>query len=254
MFSSAEISYTKVSILFSCYKPVVPYERNKTAFIVKYKSLHYNAQVWLMHNTMLQKLALTNFFILDQSGGKYRAGRKTQRLMFTLEQNLCVRPATLQAIKLSKGINNFIMKQAFPFIVFISLILCSCQKPNHADPALASLSGTWRMIIAANNASGLTASKPVSIQGNVDITFTPGIATKGTFTGLTPSNHIGGSDYSTGSNQSLTVSNLFMTKIAETSWGAEFVNNIRSAERYSFDKSGRLIIVTTDKTLTFIKF
>ena len=146
------------------------------------------------------------------------------------------------------------MKHAFLFVAFISLILCSCQKPNSADPASASLSGAWRMIIAADNASGLTTSKPPSIQGNVDITFTPGIAARGTFTGLTPSNHIGESDYSTGPNQSLAVSNLFMTKIAETSWGAEFVNNIRSAERYTFDKSGKLIIVTTNKTLTFIKF
>lgn len=146
------------------------------------------------------------------------------------------------------------MKQAFLFIAVISLILFSCKKPNTADQALPSLSGAWRMIIAADNASGLTISKPPSIQGNVDITFIPGIATGGTFTGLTPSNQIGRSDYTTGPNQSLTISNLFMTKIYETSWGAEFVNNIRSAKRYSFDKSGRLFIVTTDKTLTFIKF
>ena len=145
------------------------------------------------------------------------------------------------------------MKYAFLFITFITLALFSCKKPNSADPAISSLNGTWRMIIAADNASGLATTKPSSIQGNVDITFTPDMATGGTFTGLTPSNQIGVSDYSTGPNHSLAVSNLFMTKLAETLWGAAFVNNIRSAERYSFDKSGRLIIVTTDKTLTFIK-
>jgi heat shock protein HslJ len=79
------------------------------------------------------------------------------------------------------------------------------------------------------------------------------IAQNGTFTGVTPTNQIWESSYSTGSNQSLAVSNVLMTKLAETSWGAEFINNIRDAERYSFDKSGRLIIITTDKTLTFIR-
>ncbi len=145
------------------------------------------------------------------------------------------------------------MKHVFLFITFISLTLFSCKKPSYADPEISSLNGTWRMIIAADNASGLATTKPSSILGNVDITFTPDMATGGTFTGLTPSNQIGVSDYSTGPNHTLAVSNLFMTKLAETLWGAAFVNNIRSAKRYGFDKSGRLIIVTTDKTLTFIK-
>lgn len=145
------------------------------------------------------------------------------------------------------------MKHALLFIAFISLALFSCKKPNPADPAASSLNGTWRMIIGADNTSGFATTKPSSILGNIDITFTPGTAPNGTFTGLTPTNQIGESDYSTGPNQSLAVLNLFMTKAFETSWGAEFVTNIRSAERYSFDKGGRLIIVTTDKTLTFIK-
>ncbi len=145
------------------------------------------------------------------------------------------------------------MKHAFLFIAFISLALFSCKKPNPADPAVTCLNGTWRMIIAADNTSGFATTKPSSIPGNIDITFTTGTAPNGTFTGLTPTNQIGESDYSTGPNQSLAVLNLFMTKAFETSWGAEFVTNILSAERYSFDKRGRLIIVTTDKTLTFIK-
>ncbi len=109
------------------------------------------------------------------------------------------------------------------------------------------------MIIVKENASGFTTIKPSSIQGNVDITFTPTITINGTFMGNTPTNDIAQSDYSTGTNQSLTVSNLLMTKVVETSWGKEFVNNIRSSEEYSFDKSGRLNIKTTFKTLMFKK-
>ncbi len=145
------------------------------------------------------------------------------------------------------------MKHAFLFISFISLTLFSCTKPNPADQSPTSLSGTWRMIIAADNASASATTKPSSILGDVDITFKPGTSTNGTFTGLTPTNQIGESDYSTGANQSLAILNLFMTKAFETSWGAEFVTNILSAERYSFDKRGRLIIATANKTLTFIK-
>ena len=145
------------------------------------------------------------------------------------------------------------MKQTFLFIAIISLTLFSCKKPNSVDPIPTSLEGKWRMIIVKENASGFTTIKPSSIQGNVDITFTPTITTNGTFMGNTPTNDIAQSDYSTGTNQSLTVSNLLMTKVAETSWGKEFVDNIRSSEEYSFDKSGRLNIKTTFKTLTFKK-
>jgi len=44
-----------------------------------------------------------------------------------------------------------------------------------------------------------------------------------------------------------------MTKVAETSWGILFVNNIRSSQEYSFEVGGLLNIKTTNKTLTFHK-
>ena len=44
-----------------------------------------------------------------------------------------------------------------------------------------------------------------------------------------------------------------MTKVAETLWGNEFVNNIRTSQEYSFEIGGRLNIITTSKTLTFQK-
>ena len=60
-------------------------------------------------------------------------------------------------------------------------------------------------------------------------------------------------DYSIGANQSLSIPNLNMTKVMETTWGAEFVNNIRNSQEYSFEPGGRLTIKTINKTLTFKK-
>jgi len=44
-----------------------------------------------------------------------------------------------------------------------------------------------------------------------------------------------------------------MTKVAETSWGDEFVQNITVAQSYSFETDGKLNIHTVSKTLTFRK-
>jgi hypothetical protein len=145
------------------------------------------------------------------------------------------------------------MKQLFFLLTITGLALCSCKKTASADPVSASLEGKWRMMLVKENASGLTITKPASIQGDVDITFTSASTTNGIFTGNTPTNDIWQNEYSIGANQSLAIPNLSMTKVMETSWGAEFVDNIRSSQEYSFDMSGRLNIKTTSKTLTFKK-
>ena len=67
------------------------------------------------------------------------------------------------------------------------------------------------------------------------------------------SNSIMQNDYSIGANQSLSIPNLNMTKVMETTWGAEFVDNIRDAQQYSFEAGGRLQIKTINKTLIFKK-
>jgi len=109
------------------------------------------------------------------------------------------------------------------------------------------------MIIVKENISGSSTTKPSSILGDVDITFTSINPTNGTFIGNTPSNDIEPNDYSVGPNQSLTIPNLSMTKVGETPWGNEFVDNIRSSQQYTFENCIRLNIKTTNKTLTFQK-
>lgn len=145
------------------------------------------------------------------------------------------------------------MKQLLFLVATIGSTLFSCTKADSCDPMPAALDGKWRMIIVKENSSGLTTTKPSSIQGDVDITFTSTNPTNGFFTGNTPTNSIMQNDYSIGANQSLSIPNLNMTKVMETTWGAEFVNNIRNSQEYSFETGGRLTIKTINKTLTFKK-
>jgi hypothetical protein len=46
---------------------------------------------------------------------------------------------------------------------------------------------------------------------------------------------------------------LMLSKVAETSWGEQFVDNITEAQQYSFETGARLNIRTTKKVLTFQK-
>lgn len=145
------------------------------------------------------------------------------------------------------------MKQVIFPIAVICLTLFSCKKTDSVDSTIALLDGKWRMIIVKENVSGFTILKPSTIQGDVDITFTFTSSTNGTFAGNTPTNDIWQNNYSIGANQAITIPNLSMTKVGETSWGNEFVDNIRSSQEYSFQIGGQLNIKTTSKTLTFRK-
>lgn len=109
------------------------------------------------------------------------------------------------------------------------------------------------MTMVKDNISGLTTIKPSSVQGDVDITFTSNSLTNGIFSGNTPTNDIWQNDYSIGHNMTISIQNLSMTKVAETSWGNEFVDHIRNSHEYSFGIDGRLSIKTISKTLIFKK-
>ena len=145
------------------------------------------------------------------------------------------------------------MKKILLLSAIISLTQIACKKSNTCDPASTSLEGKWKMIIVKDNSTGLTAYKPSSIQKDVVITFTATNPINGTFTGNTPTNEIGQNAYLIGINQGISIPGLSMTKVAETTWGSEFVDNIRSSTQYSFDTEGRLNIQTANKTLTFQK-
>ena len=145
------------------------------------------------------------------------------------------------------------MKQILFFAVLISLTLFGCKKSYSSEPAPSSLDGKWRMTKVTDIASGLTTTKPSSISKDVDITFTSTNPSTGTFFGNTPTNDISKSDYTIGSNQTIIIPALNMTKVGETSWGILFVDNIRSSQEYSFEVGGLLNIETTNKILTFQK-
>lgn len=145
------------------------------------------------------------------------------------------------------------MKKLFLLFAIISLTQVSCEKTDLVTSAPTSLDGQWRMILVKENTSGFRITKPSSIKGDVDITFTSTSAINGTFIGNTPTNTIHKNDYLIGENQSIVIPNLGMTKVGETSWGKEFVDNIRSAKKYNFENDGRVTIKTTKNTLTFRK-
>ncbi len=145
------------------------------------------------------------------------------------------------------------MKQVLFIISLIGLTQFSCKKSDSCDPVPTSLDGKWRMIIVKDNISGSSKTKPNSIKGDVDIVFTSSSATAGNFAGNTPSNSVWSDNYSTGQNQSLTILNLSMTEVAETSWGNEFIDNIINSIEYNFQNCDKLNIKTTNKTLIFQK-
>ncbi len=123
----------------------------------------------------------------------------------------------------------------------------SCKKTVSEN-----LAGKWKMITVKDNGTNALITKPPSIQKDVIITFAPTSASTGIIWGNTPTNLIDQNPYSNAANGKISIPELaMMTKVAETSWGSEFVDNITEAEQYSFDKRGNLSIRTINKSLFF---
>ena len=148
----------------------------------------------------------------------------------------------------------------FLFPLFLAaVVLVSCEKSvaDDADVSQAaadiSLSGTWKMILVKDNSTNASVTKPSNIEKDVLISFTPSNSLTGTFTGKTPTNSIDQNPYSISANLLISIPVLSMTKVAETAWGAEFVDNIRSAKYYGFEAGEKLCIWTTNKKLVFQK-
>jgi hypothetical protein len=141
--------------------------------------------------------------------------------------------------------------------VLLLLAFASCKKAsNESYPA--SIRGTWKMVLVETNGSNAPLTKPASVEGDVIVTFVPGSDTTGTFSGRTPTNTITGfgawtNVYALRPNGSLFIPALSRTKVNETPWGREFVDNFTKAQRYSFDHAAKLNIHTAEKTLVFEK-
>jgi len=143
------------------------------------------------------------------------------------------------------------MKAINFFFAILSLTTFSCTKQNCDSALSAMLEGSWKMVAVTDNNTGSLTTKPPSVQGDVDITFSAISDSTGTFYGHTPANDISQSDYLTGANHLLTIPFLNMTKVGQTSWGKEFVDNIRNSQEYAIESTNKLVIKTTNITLTF---
>ena len=144
------------------------------------------------------------------------------------------------------------MKRFFFLMPVIILSLFSCKKDT-PELVSSSLDGTWRMILVKDNTSNNITTKPASLYGDVIITFVSNSVSKGVFNGNTPTNDLGPDVYSLGSGNTIFIPSLNMTKVAETSWGFQFVANIRDAQQYKLAAGDLLNIITSSKTLTFQK-
>jgi hypothetical protein len=132
-------------------------------------------------------------------------------------------------------------------------ILFSCTRTYSPHQPATTINGDWRMITVTDRISGQEMSRPVSVTGDVEITFATSSATSGLFYGKTPSNLIYQNPFTTAQNYSLTIQELLMTKTQETNWGSAFVINILAAQNYRIDTNDRLHITTVSKELIFVR-
>ena len=123
-------------------------------------------------------------------------------------------------------------------------------------PFSSQVYGKWRMMAVKDNATGQTISKPVSIQGEVEITLDPTSETGGYYSGTTPTNYINQSKFEIAAPASISFKDPNMTKVGETSWGSEFVDNIPCTGSFYLVSTGmgiHMSIVIASKTLIFEK-
>lgn len=142
------------------------------------------------------------------------------------------------------------MKRILVAVMALALFSCSRDADDDLLTTTGDLEGNWRMVAVRDNTTGFTHVKPGAITGDVDVTFVAVNATNGFLNGRTPSNTFGG-DYRLGEIDVITIAALAYSKVAETSWGLDFLNNASKADTYAFEQSGRLRIHTEKKTLIF---
>jgi len=145
--------------------------------------------------------------------------------------------------------------QRILLLAIICLALFGCKKENSNDgsPASTGLAGKWRMVSVKDNSTNAVTAKPLSISGDVDISFTYSSSNAGIMEGVTPTNSINGS-FTTGNNSTLSIPVVGGTKIAETSWGQLFLTNIIYSTSFVVDNSGLLhISASTNKTISFTR-
>jgi hypothetical protein len=144
------------------------------------------------------------------------------------------------------------MKRPGLLVSLLALVLFSCTDKDAAALRTTNgpLEGNWRMIAVKNNSTGFIHTKPGAITGDVDITFVSVSSGKGFINGKTPTNTLNG-DYTLDLTNKIDIGPLMASKVAETSWGLDFLYSVEKADTYTFEENGRLNIHTEKKTLFF---
>jgi hypothetical protein len=141
------------------------------------------------------------------------------------------------------------MKYALSLLINVSVILLSCEKAQD-EVVPVSLEGSWKMVTVADIPTGVIEYKPESIRGDVIISFVRANASGGSFTGNTPSNVFGPDEYLLSSGNTLMISRLTITKVAESNWGNLFIENIRNTSKVRLEFA-ELLIETPAKLFRF---
>jgi hypothetical protein len=141
-------------------------------------------------------------------------------------------------------------------VAIMALALFSCSRDADADLLTtnkATIEGSWRMVAVKDNSNGLIHTKPGGITGDVDITFVAVSDDKGFLNGKTPTNTLFAdcNGYTLGAEGKITIPCVAHTKVAETSWGIDFLYSITKSDNYSIEPGGKLSIHTEMKTLYF---
>lgn len=144
------------------------------------------------------------------------------------------------------------MKRSGLLVSLLALVLFSCTDKDEAALGTTndSLEGSWRMIAVKDNSTGFIHTRPGAITGEVELTFVAVTTASGFFNGKTPTNEFN-ANYTLGEIDNIQIPSVYHTKVAETSWGLDFLYSITFADSYSFEEDGRLRIHTEKKTLFF---
>jgi len=138
-------------------------------------------------------------------------------------------------------------------IVCLTLFACKKEYSGNGSQTATGLAGKWRMVSVKDNSTNIVTTKPSSITGNVDITFTFSSPVEGIMDGVTPTNSLSAA-YTTGNNATLSIPAVGRSKTEETTWGELFLDNITYSTNFTFDNAGKLNINTsTNKTLAFLR-
>src|SRR5687768_16663922 len=121
----------------------------------------------------------------------------------------------------------------------LTVVLFFSCTPELEPAAPQHIRSTWKMKYVMENRTGFLHTEPANSK-EVDISFIPINESEGHIYGHTPTNEIFGSWYVLPGPRLFTLKELKMTKMAETAWGALFVDNILAAETIHIDHTGLL--------------